>query len=85
MTKYELIDIIEEIQDKNDKFYTGRNEADLTTREDIADLIFKILYEKDQDSIEKMSIMKDALFNQINSLNDKIREKDVEIERLKKK
>ena len=33
-------------------------------------------YEKEQDWINKMSIMKNALFNQINCLNDKIREKD---------
>jgi hypothetical protein len=36
-------------------------------------------YEKEQDWINKMSIMKDALFNQINCLNDKIREKDADL------
>lgn len=46
MERYELIDLIEEIQIKNDKMYIGTNESDLATREDIADLIIKLLKEQ---------------------------------------
>jgi hypothetical protein len=45
MKRYELIDILEEIQIKNDKLYIGQNESDLATREDIADLIITLLKE----------------------------------------
>ena len=46
MERYELIDLIEEIQIKNDKMYIGTNESYLATREDIADLIIKLLKEQ---------------------------------------
>ena len=41
MERFELMDKMEEIQRKNYSTHKGSNEADLMTREDIADLFFK--------------------------------------------
>ena len=42
MKRYELMDILENIQVKNNKENIGSNEAELSTREDIADLFFAL-------------------------------------------
>jgi hypothetical protein len=40
MTRTEILDLFEEIQEKNYKEFKGSNEADLHTLADIAELIF---------------------------------------------
>jgi len=45
MERYELMDKIQEIQDKNYTLFKGVNEADLATREDIADLFERLIKE----------------------------------------
>ena len=53
MKRYEIIDAIEEIRYINNKRFVGVNEAELWTREDIADFVLKLLAEKDAE-IERL-------------------------------
>lgn len=56
MERHELIDKIQEIQDKNYNLFKGVNEADLATREEIADLFEQILKERASvDSSDELS------------------------------
>jgi len=48
MERFKLMDILEDIQIKNNKENIGSNEAELATREDIADLFFKLLAQAEE-------------------------------------
>ena len=56
MKRYEIIDAIEEIQGNNSKRFVGVNEAELWTREGIADFVLKLLAEKDAE-IERLKAL----------------------------
>ena len=46
MEREELMELLEEIQDRNEELFPGRNEANLMIREDIADLFERIVGKK---------------------------------------
>lgn len=55
MDRDKLLDQLQEIQDKNNETFAGFNEAELHTREDIADLIQKILDENKFVTLPELS------------------------------
>lgn len=62
MKNYEIIDKIEEIQDRNYDTYPGSNEAELHAREDIAAWI-ESLYEMIDDKNRRIDYLETKLHN----------------------
>ena len=58
MDRSDLLDKIEEIQHKNYNFFRGTNEAELHTREEIADLFFEIINSKKDAELSEDSVIK---------------------------
>ena len=56
LDKYEIMDVLEEIQDRNEANHMGNNEANLMVREEVSDYIIKLLATRPQVEITEEEI-----------------------------